>query len=41
MNQSEHNPYRDGVPDSQTVRVTPAMEADLTNHTWDLAKLLA
>jgi hypothetical protein len=25
----------------QTLRVTPAMEANLTDHVWDLAELLA
>jgi hypothetical protein len=25
----------------QTLRVTPAMEAGITDHVWDLAELLA
>jgi hypothetical protein len=25
----------------RTIRVTPAMEAGITDHVWDLAKLLA
>jgi hypothetical protein len=29
------------LPDSSVIAVTPAMEAMITDHVWDMAELLA
>jgi hypothetical protein len=29
------------LPDSQTLRVTPAMEAGITDHVWELSEVIA